>query len=120
MPVLSLAHAAWTFRDCAGKAWLPAVVPGCVHTDLRRAEKIPDLFWGTNENDLQWIDDPAAKEWLVWMKKYYSDGDHASRLLQTGGSNHRRNRGRPGEDQMQRVPADVVDLADCLGRELRS
>jgi len=57
MPVLSLAHADWTFRDCAEKTWLPAVVPGCVHQDLRRAEKIPDLFWGANENEVQWIEE---------------------------------------------------------------
>jgi beta-mannosidase len=57
MPVLSLTHASWTFRDCSEKTWLPAVVPGCVHTDLRRAGKIPDLFWGTNENDNQWIEE---------------------------------------------------------------
>lgn len=57
MPALSLAHATWTFRDCAETAWLPAVVPGCVHTDLRKAGKIPDLFWSTNENDVQWIEE---------------------------------------------------------------
>jgi len=28
-------------------------------------------------NDPQWMDDPAAKEWLAWMKKYYADGDIA-------------------------------------------
>jgi len=53
----SLTSAAWQFRDCSGNAWLPAAVPGCVHTDLRRAKKIPDPFWGTNENDLQWIEE---------------------------------------------------------------
>src|ERR1700712_1172843 len=57
MPVLSLTHAVWTFRDCSEKTWLPAVVPGCVHTDLRRTGKIPDLFWSTNENDAQWIEE---------------------------------------------------------------
>src|SRR5262245_64206033 len=35
---------------------MPAVVPGCVHTDLLRAGKIPDPFYGTNEKDLQWIE----------------------------------------------------------------
>ncbi len=60
MPVFSLTHATWTFRDCTDKAWLPAVVPGCVHSDLRRAGKIPDLFWGTNEADVQWIEE---REW---------------------------------------------------------
>jgi beta-mannosidase len=35
---------------------MPAVVPGCVHTDLLRAKKIADPFWGTNEKDQQWIE----------------------------------------------------------------
>ncbi len=57
MAILSLAHADWTFRDCSGQTWLPAVVPGCVHADLLRVQKIPDPFWGTNETGLQWIEE---------------------------------------------------------------
>ncbi|MFZ5495357.1 MAG: beta-mannosidase [Verrucomicrobiota bacterium] len=53
----SLATAAWQFRNCAGQDWLPAVVPGCVHTDLQRAGRIPDPFWGRNELGLQWIEE---------------------------------------------------------------
>lgn len=44
---------AWHFRDTKQKAWLPAVVPGCVHSDLLRNQKIADPFWGTNERELQ-------------------------------------------------------------------
>lgn len=51
----SLAGSAWRFRDTSTKTWLPAEVPGCVHTDLMRAGRIPDPFYGTNELDLQWI-----------------------------------------------------------------
>lgn len=47
----------WQFRDCAGGAWLPATVPGCVHTDLLQAQRIPDPFRGTNEQALQWIEE---------------------------------------------------------------
>lgn len=55
---LSLSDADWTFREVAPRAtWLPATVPGCVHLDLRRAGRIPDPFFGTNELDLQWIED---------------------------------------------------------------
>jgi beta-mannosidase len=50
----------WTFREvnvaARFKDWMPAVVPGCVHTDLLRGKKIPDPFVGTNEKDLQWIE----------------------------------------------------------------
>jgi beta-mannosidase len=50
----------WSFRATGGPpggyAWMPAVVPGCVHTDLLRAKKIADPFYGTNEKDQQWIE----------------------------------------------------------------
>jgi len=54
---LSLSTIDWQFRDCAGHIWLPATVPGCVHTELLRARQIPDPFFGTNENALQWIEE---------------------------------------------------------------
>lgn len=57
MPTLDLAKTRWQFRDTTSKTWLPATVPGCVHTDLRRTKKIPDLFYGTNELGLQWIEE---------------------------------------------------------------
>jgi beta-mannosidase len=65
MGLLPLATAAsprpgrgWEFRDAtAGGPWYPARVPGCVHTDLRRHRLIPDPFWGTNELELQWIEE---------------------------------------------------------------
>lgn len=50
----------WTFKACDEQKWLPARVPGCVHTDLLRNGIIPDPFYGTNEHDLQWID---KKDW---------------------------------------------------------
>lgn len=46
----------WQMRDAADSRWFPAQVPGCVHTDLLRAGQIPDPFYGTNELDLQWIE----------------------------------------------------------------
>lgn len=58
--VQQILHDNWTFKACDSDAWLPAVVPGCVHTDLRKNDKIPDPFYGTNEGDMQWID---KKDW---------------------------------------------------------
>ena len=53
-----LAPVAWQFRDATkASPWLPAVVPGCVHTDLLRAKLIPDPFFGCNEAELQWIEE---------------------------------------------------------------
>jgi len=58
MQILPLAHAAWQFRDATeNSAWRPATVPGCVHTDLRRLDLIPDPFWADNEAGLQWIEE---------------------------------------------------------------
>lgn len=57
MPILDLTNSRWQFRDTTAKTWLPAKVPGCVHTDLLRARKIPDPFFGTNELGLQWIEE---------------------------------------------------------------
>ena len=58
MRVLPLAPTAWTFRDASRRSpWRSAVVPGCVHRDLRRHGLISDPFWGTNELDLQWIEE---------------------------------------------------------------
>jgi len=55
---LSLAPLAWQFRDATQDSpWRAATVPGCVHTDLRRHKLIPDPFWGTNELEMQWIEE---------------------------------------------------------------
>ena len=65
MKIRHLLHSAWHFCPTEhGKKrgpWLPAEVPGCVHTSLRRAGKIPDPFWGANEQKLAWIEE---KGWV--------------------------------------------------------
>jgi beta-mannosidase len=62
-------HGPWWFRrrpasgvlpDSHGSdtdTWMPATVPGCVHTDLLANGKIGDPFDGQNERDQQWIDE---------------------------------------------------------------
>ncbi len=55
---LSLSSLAWQFRDAAGQSkWHAATVPGCVHADLLKNKLIDDPFRGTNELDLQWIEE---------------------------------------------------------------
>ena len=52
----------WQFREAGDEGeWLPATVPGCIHTDLLAAGVIPDPFFGDNEKDLQWI---GEKKWV--------------------------------------------------------
>ena len=46
----------WQFRQANKNEWLPAQIPGTVHTDLLIHEKIEDPFYRTNENKLQWIE----------------------------------------------------------------
>ena len=46
----------WTFNQVGKNEWLPATVPGTVHTDLMANGKIEDPFYRLNEHDVQWID----------------------------------------------------------------
>jgi len=46
----------WSFKQTSKENWLPAEVPGCVHTDLLANGEIEDPFYRLNEHDLQWID----------------------------------------------------------------
>ena len=47
----------WTFLDPKSGQSLPAIVPGCIHTDLLRHGLIPDPFWGSNELGLQYLEE---------------------------------------------------------------
>jgi beta-mannosidase len=51
----------WKFKMIDEEEWLPAQVPGTVHTDLLANDKIPQPFYRDNEKSLQWID---KKDWL--------------------------------------------------------
>lgn len=50
----------WNFRQKDTAEWLPATVPGGVHTDLMAAGKIPDPFVGDNEKRVAWV---AESDW---------------------------------------------------------
>ncbi|MCI0394059.1 MAG: hypothetical protein L0332_22845 [Chloroflexi bacterium] len=45
----------WQLAQVGQDEVLPAVVPGCAHTDLLAAGRIPDPFYRTNELDVQWV-----------------------------------------------------------------
>lgn len=51
---------AWQFRQAGTEKWLPATVPGGVHTDLLALGRIPDPFVGDNEQRVQWV---AETDW---------------------------------------------------------
>lgn len=41
--------------------WIPAIVPGTIHSDLFRAGLIPDPFYSDNETSIQWV---AEMDWV--------------------------------------------------------
>jgi beta-mannosidase len=50
----------WTFRQKGTDEWLPATVPGGVHTDLMAVGRISDPFVGDEEMRVQWV---AESDW---------------------------------------------------------
>jgi beta-mannosidase len=48
-------NSGWRFHEINKPGWLPATVPGCVHTDLLANKVIEDPFYRDNEKRLQWI-----------------------------------------------------------------
>src|SRR5690349_3405886 len=61
----------WQFRQCGTNEWLPATVPGGVHTDLLALDKIPDPFVADNELKVKWV---AEKDW-EYRRTFRVDGD---------------------------------------------
>jgi beta-mannosidase len=51
----------WQFKNQNESDWLPAEVPGTVHTDLLATGNIEDPFYRDNEEKLQWIENET---WL--------------------------------------------------------
>jgi beta-mannosidase len=51
----------WQVSRAGTNDWIPAVVPGCVHTDLLAAGKIPDPFYQDNEKKVQWV---TETDWI--------------------------------------------------------
>jgi beta-mannosidase len=47
----------WQVAKAGTDDWLPAQVPGCVHTDLIAAGRISDPYFRDNEKSVQWIGD---------------------------------------------------------------
>lgn len=51
----------------------PATVPGCIHTDLMNAGLIPDPFFRSNEDSVQWVSDS------IWVYRTTFDGKEVNR-----------------------------------------
>lgn len=46
----------WEFTQVGKNEWLPATVPGTVHQDLISHDKLPNPFYGMNEEKVQWVE----------------------------------------------------------------
>lgn len=53
---LLLLNQGWEFSQVGTDKWMPAIVPGTVHQDLIRHKLLPDPFYGTNEQKIQWVE----------------------------------------------------------------
>lgn len=62
----------WKFRKKGDDNLLQAKVPGTVHTDLFTNKIIPDPFLGTNEKQLQWIEN---EDWEYETKFTISESE---------------------------------------------
>jgi beta-mannosidase len=60
MSTISL-NGKWQFKQSEADSWLPAAVPGCVHTDLLAANQILDPYYRDNELDMKWI---GESDWI--------------------------------------------------------
>ncbi|MDD3960318.1 MAG: glycoside hydrolase family 2 protein [Bacteroidales bacterium] len=46
----------WEFKQVNDSVWMPATVPGTIHTDLMNNGFIQDPYYRLNEYDVQWVD----------------------------------------------------------------
>ncbi len=45
----------WQVSASGSNDWFGATVPGCIHTDLLAAKRMPDPFYRDNESRVQWV-----------------------------------------------------------------
>ncbi len=55
--------------------WYPATVPGSIHTDLIANGIIPDPYYGTNEDSVQWVGDSVWFYGTTIRKSELPEGD---------------------------------------------
>ena len=61
--------------------WFPATVPGSIHHDLLQNDLIPDPFYGTNEDSVQWVADSVWTYRLLFDKECANASQFAHRQL---------------------------------------
>ncbi|MDE5710005.1 MAG: glycoside hydrolase family 2 protein, partial [Bacteroides sp.] len=51
-----LLNQGWMFSQSGTDKWMTATVPGTVHQDLLAHQLLPNPFFGTNEQKIQWVE----------------------------------------------------------------
>lgn len=59
----------WTLQNQKNQWEVPAQIPGDTHSALLDAEKIQDPYWGSNELDVQWLN---QEDW-IYSRKFQVD-----------------------------------------------
>lgn len=62
--------------------WYPATVPGCIHTDLMAQGLIPDPFYGTNEDSVQWVGKRTWKYRTTITRDMWEGFEHCDLVLE--------------------------------------
>jgi len=62
--------------------WLSATVPGCIHTDLLAHGLIPDPFYATNEDSVQWVAQRPWKYRTVITRDMWEGFEHCDLVLE--------------------------------------
>jgi beta-mannosidase len=61
VPIIIEINNHWEFSQAGTDNWMPAIVPGTVHSDLLTNGKIEDPNYRMNEDKVQWAED---KDWI--------------------------------------------------------
>ena len=60
-PQVCTLHSDWTFCQVRDTLWSDAKVPGTIHQDLLNHNRIPNPFYGMNEEAVQWVEN---EDWM--------------------------------------------------------
>jgi beta-mannosidase len=63
-------HDGWQFQQVGMEQWYTAEVPGVVQTDLLRNGLIPDPYFGSNVDSVQWIEN---EDWIYQRTLFVAD-----------------------------------------------
>ncbi len=78
MDVFELTNWEFEYQD----QWYPATVPGCIHTDLMAQSLIPDPFYGTNEDSVQWVSQRPWKYRTTITRDMWEGYEHCDLILE--------------------------------------